>query len=376
MISSMKRPPWDILCVWSPPDVIGGTEISAVQLSRAISLQRVRYHIACIACPKALRFFKTHGLDAFPIGPRETSLIQTIKSGRYHLVETYRENPEIGKIALREGLPFVWKPVVDPLLFKLSRSWPVFTQMHRLAHRTVVLSERFIDSFPAQTRKRLRVIPEGIDCSPFTAFACRNKRRTFRRRMGLAPSTVTIGMAANFTYRKRQIDFVQAARQVIAQHPHVKFLMFGSTFKERHGGSTKLYRLLIEQLIRQLKLKKQIEIHPFYPDRVAIAAGLDLVALPSIGEGHPLTLLEAMAAGKPVLGARSGGTPDLIEHGRNGYLIPPDNPQKLAENILDLIAHPKRCRRFGKSGKQKVGREFNIRLRAQAHEELYEELLG
>jgi glycosyltransferase involved in cell wall biosynthesis len=328
-----------------------------------------------MACPKALRFFKAHGLDAFPIGPQETSLVQTIKSGRYHLVETYRENPQIGEIALQEGFPFIWKPVVDPMLFKLSRSWPLFTQMQQLAHRVVVLSKRFIDSFPTQAQKRLRVIPEGIHCSPFTASACQNKRRTFRRWLGLAPSTVAIGMAANFTYRKRQIDFVQAARWVIARHPHVKFLMFGGTFKERQGGSTKLYRLLIEQFIREFKLKKHIETHSFYPDRVALAAGLDLVVLPSVGEGHPLTLLEAMAAGKPVIGADSGGTPDLIEHGRNGYLIPPDNPRRLAKAILDLMTHPKRRQRFGRSGKQKLHREFNIQLRAPAHEELYAEFL-
>lgn len=372
----MERPLLEILCVWSPPDVIGGTEISAVQLSQAIPSEKVRYHIACMACPQALRFFKAHGLDAFSIELRKAALTRAIKSGRYHLVETYRENPQIGEIAIQEGLPFVWKPVVDPLLFRASGLWTLFTRMHRLAHRVVVLSKRFMDSFPVEARSRLGVIPEGIDCSPFTASACHNKRRIFRRKFGLTPPTVAIGMAANFTYRKRQIDFVQAARQVIARQPHVKFLLLGSTFQERQGGSTKIYRLLIEQLIRQLKLERHIEIHSFHSDRLAIAAGLDLVVLPSVGEGHPLTLLEAMAAGKPVIAADSGGTPDLIEHGRNGYLIPPDNPQRLAQAILDLIEHPKRCQRFGRAGKEKVRREFDIRLRARAYEELYAELLS
>ena len=97
-----------------------------------------------------------------------------------------------------------------------------------------------------------------------------------------------------------------------------------------------------------------------------------MLILPSIAEGLPVTLMEAMACKVPVIATRVCGIPELVEDGVNGFLVPPKDPQKLADAIEILLKDPELCRRFGEEGRRKVEREFNLEKQVRKLIELWE----
>lgn len=361
--------------VWSAADIIGGSEVFAVELAQAMPANRVIYSIACMDTPRVLRFFQQHGLRALPISSNPKELLRLLRSGRFDLVETNRANPRIGEMAIRAGMPFVWNLLADPAFYWLNAlARRFFTAMQEVAYRVVVLSPRFLPHLHGFSSDRVRIIPDGIRWQTFDPGRTQARRAFFRRQFGLGPKTVAIGLPANFLARKGQLELVEAARHVVYRHPEVRFLLFGGSFP---GGKlqSSLYRMLVQEVIRHAGLSKQVRVYPFYPDRVALMAGLDIVAIPSMGEGHSAALLEAMASRKPVIGADAGGTPDLIEPGQTGLLVPPRQPLELAQALLDLLEHPKQAQRMAEAGCQKVAREFDVRRKAQDYLTLYAELI-
>jgi len=106
-----------------------------------------------------------------------------------------------------------------------------------------------------------------------------------------------------------------------------------------------------------------------------ILAASDIVALPSrFGEGCPNALLEAMAAGKPVVAARTGGIPEVVLDGQTGVLVPRENPEALRAALLQLAGDPALRAKLGAAGRDRVAREFPVSKLVQSYEALYSEL--
>lgn len=100
----------------------------------------------------------------------------------------------------------------------------------------------------------------------------------------------------------------------------------------------------------------------------------DVFILPSLSEGLPLSIIEAMAMKKPVIGSMVGGIPELIEDDKNGFLIPPNDPESLADTLLKLYENSSLRESMGSAGREKVEREFDIRKIAPKLERLYQEM--
>lgn len=372
-MAPMKKP-WKILCVSTLPNV-GGTEVLAAELARAFPENEIQYQIGC-ANPsrRLLRFFRQQGIDAFRMGDSTAQIASAIRKRTPDLVESCALTSEVAEAAERAHVPFLWKAVVAPDYFT---SWPWwharFKKIRRSAARIAVISKRLLPQLDGVPASRLRVLSAGVDLTRFKPAEIARKRLSFRRAFRLSPQTPAIGMAAHFVPRKRHSDFILAALKVLKEAPQSRFFLFGDAY--RGAPSTALYRRQIHRLIQHLGLGPSVALHPAFPDRVALAAGLDLAVLPSADEGISMALLDAMAAGTPVIGGNSGGTPDLIEHGRTGTLVEPKRPLDLAEAILVLLKNPRLRRAFGKAGQLKAAREFDIRLRVREHQSLYAELL-
>jgi glycosyltransferase involved in cell wall biosynthesis len=106
-----------------------------------------------------------------------------------------------------------------------------------------------------------------------------------------------------------------------------------------------------------------------------LLAGMDLFVLPSHWEGMPVAILEAMAAGLPVVATAVGGTPEVVEDETTGLLPPPRDPVALAEAISRLLRDPERARRMGEAGRKRVETEFSMDANVRRVEALYEQLL-
>ncbi len=113
-------------------------------------------------------------------------------------------------------------------------------------------------------------------------------------------------------------------------------------------------------------------------DDIRVATALaDIVLMPSIYlDPFPRAVIEAMASGKPVIGTRYGGTPEIVENGVTGYIVNPLHPEEIAEKSLDLLKNPGKAKRFGEVGYERVKSQFSLQSNVQEYVAAYEALLG
>ncbi|MBI4531145.1 MAG: glycosyltransferase, partial [Candidatus Latescibacteria bacterium] len=114
----------------------------------------------------------------------------------------------------------------------------------------------------------------------------------------------------------------------------------------------------------------------YRPDAARLMHALDLFVLPSWSEGLPVTILEAMASGKPVIATSVGGTPEVVVDGETGTLVPPGNPERLAEAILYHLEHPEVSRGMGEKGLERVRSGFSLKRMIDQTFRLYERVLS
>jgi glycosyltransferase involved in cell wall biosynthesis len=129
-------------------------------------------------------------------------------------------------------------------------------------------------------------------------------------------------------------------------------------------------------LAKSLDLTDQVIFTGLLLDSEKIFPFAEFFILPSLWEGMPNAVLEAMAAGKPVVATEVGGVPELVLHGETGILLPPRDPDALARAILDLCTDPVKARTMGEAGRVRVQEHFSIASMLEKTERLYQELLA
>jgi glycosyltransferase involved in cell wall biosynthesis len=135
-------------------------------------------------------------------------------------------------------------------------------------------------------------------------------------------------------------------------------------------------RPAVEEEIRVLGLEPAVELAGDRDDVPDLLASADLFVLSSRSEGLPLSILEAMAAGLPVVASNVGGVPEAVVDGDTGLLVPPSDPQSLATAIGRLLDDPALRRRLGEAGRMRVAEHFDLAAVHQAHLDLYRRALA
>lgn len=166
---------------------------------------------------------------------------------------------------------------------------------------------------------------------------------------------------ARLEKQKGHTYLLQAATAV----PDAKFILAGD-------GSE---RAQLEAQVQTLGLASRVIFLGYRQDIPQLLACCDLVVLPSIFEGLPLVILEAMAASKPVIATRVGGTPEVVRDGETGLLVPPADPAALAQAICALLANPTRAQQLAAAGCALVQQEFLAETLVKRTTHVYEELL-
>ncbi|MCC7360933.1 MAG: glycosyltransferase family 4 protein [Anaerolineales bacterium] len=195
------------------------------------------------------------------------------------------------------------------------------------------------EPYLAGNEEKVVVVGEGADPDVFRgedAFVPSNGR----------PYIVAIG---RLVFKKGFDLLLQALTQVVQAYPDLQLLIAGDG-EERHA---------LEALVRVLKLENHVQFLG-YANRKQIAAylrGCELFVLPSRIEPVGIVVLEAMAAGKPVLVTNVGGVPDLVEHGKSGWMVAPGS-HELAEGICFLLARPDLRRQLAENGHQRLRERF------------------
>jgi len=130
------------------------------------------------------------------------------------------------------------------------------------------------------------------------------------------------------------------------------------------------------RLARDLKISEPVKFLGFRDDIAPLLGVMDLFVLPSIMEGISLTLLEAMAAGKPVVATSVGGNPEVVEDGETGLLVDARDPQGLAEAVGKILSNPQLAQVLGTKGRLRVRERFNGHLMANEYLRLYQVALS
>jgi len=186
--------------------------------------------------------------------------------------------------------------------------------------------------------------------------------------MSQAPPVV--GVVSRLTRLKGLEAFLEAAAIVATRFPAARFLVVGET-----SPDDRAYRTELTTLARQLGVLDRVVFTGLRTDARELLAGLTVSVMPSLNEGLSNVLLESMAAGVPVVATRVGGTPEAIEDGVNGLLVPPGDANALANSICHVLAHPLLAARLGHAARQSATARFSTEQMVRATEQLYESLL-
>ncbi len=209
---------------------------------------------------------------------------------------------------------------------------------------------------------RYRVIHSGIDPKEyFLTLSASGKERKLLKTEGRP----TVLVLSNFKKQKSPLDVVEVAARLILKLPEVLFLWA--------GDGPLLPKA--ELLIRKKGLKPNFELLGWRDDVAKLLAASDILLLTSIFEGLPRVVLQAMAAGKPVVATAVSGTPEAVKEGITGYLNQPHDIQGMAENLYKGLSHPQRARKMGQAGRKALKGTFLIQEMLREIERTYEKTL-
>ena len=180
--------------------------------------------------------------------------------------------------------------------------------------------------------------------------------------LGFTPAGRLLGVIGRLSPQKGITYLIQALPRVLAEYPAVELLVVGDGTERR----------ALEEQVRQAGLAAHVHFLGLRQDIPALFSRLDLFVLPSLFEGLPTVILESMACGVPVVATDIPGTRELVEHGVNGWLVPPRNPALLAQAILNALNDPLACALVKKNGFT-TSQSFTIQAIAVQYENLYAE---
>ena len=232
-----------------------------------------------------------------------------------------------------------------------------------LADRVICVSEGVRASFPSfgVAQRKVRAILNGI-----RPRRVRANRLALRRELGLSSSSRIALTVGRMTEQKGYDRLVRAAPSIVSGAPDIVLVWVGSGPLEAE----------LRAVVREADLEARVRFLGRRRDVPALLAASDLLVLPSRFEGLPLVVLEAMAAGLPVVGTRACGIVEAVVDGETGRLVDGSDIDALADAVLDTVRDPARAERWGQAGRTRVARKFGAARMARETAALYKELLG
>jgi len=238
----------------------------------------------------------------------------------------------------------------------------------RSADRIVMLSERnkqfWLKHYP-DIDSKISIVNNGIvigDARPVSD----ERRRQRRTELGLHPDKYTVGLVTFFKQFKNLPAFVRVARLVIDAGIDAQFVLVGD------GPE----RPAVEKAIADLSVAPYFSLPGTTTDSRRWYEAFDVALMTSdSSEAFPMTLLEAMSVGLPVVATNVAGIPDIVVHGQTGFTAEPTDIQQLAHYLVQLARAPELRQQMGQAGYQRVLTEFNADLMVQRYGQLFEQLM-
>ncbi len=299
-------------------------------------------------------------------------LTRILQRGGYDIVHTHTSKAGyIGRLAARRaGVRILVHTSHGNVFHGYFGRWPtaLFVAMERHAARwsnaLIELTDRSVDECIEHRigeRPQYHVIPSGIDVARFQR--ARARRAETRARYGWPAEALVVGAVARLEPIKGVDTFIRAAVAILSRRHDVRFVIAGE-------GSQ---RNALERLAGPAA--ERIQFLGFQENVADLMAALDLLVVPSRNEGMGRVILEAGAAGVPVVASRVGGIVDVVRDGETGVLVDPDDAEGFVHAIEFLLGEPMRRASFGANASRRVGTHYSELRMVQRIEALYETLL-
>jgi glycosyltransferase involved in cell wall biosynthesis len=192
---------------------------------------------------------------------------------------------------------------------------------------------------------RAVTVHEGIDLAHVAAAP----PAPLHEELWLPHGSPIVGNVAALVAHKGQRHLVDAAALVVRRVPDARFII---------AGAGEL-RESLEHQIRHLGLEKHVLLTGFRPDVLSVLKAFDIFVMSSVTEGLGTSLLDAMACGKPIVATTAGGIPEVVQDGTTGLLVPPRDPQAMADAIVTLLENEPLRRQMGEAGLARVSARFS-----------------
>ncbi len=220
--------------------------------------------------------------------------------------------------------------------------------------------------------EKVSTIYNGIDIDRFNN---QEKACSIRREFGINESCKVIGSVARLSKEKGHVCLLQSAEKILQKYPDVVFLIVGDGPLRQH------LEIKSSEFAKRMHAKGDSSKAPLIFARVrsdmpTIYSLMDIFALPSLTEGLPIALLEAMASQRPVVATEVGAVPKVIKHGRSGLLVQPSDVQALAKSIIELLENPQKGQYLAKNAHEVVKKRFSSQGMAEKYKQVYRKVLG
>jgi glycosyltransferase involved in cell wall biosynthesis len=238
----------------------------------------------------------------------------------------------------------------------------------RSARRLIAVSEAVAESVRRSgviESSKIAVIHNGIDVDRFE----RSRSETVSNSKADFP--ILVGTVGHLAPIKGHDVFVRAAALIAARRRDVRFVIIGED-----KSAQMQYRKALETLVAELNLGGIVEMPGWRDDMPAMLASLTLFVSAARSEPFGLAIVEAMAAGLPIVAAASEGASDIIEHGATGRLVPVDDPVALAQAITDLLNDPAERARLAHNAAHAARECYSLQRMAGDTERVYREALA
>ena len=279
-------------------------------------------------------------------------------------------NPEGGRAALRLGLPHVWhiRELWGPgNPFRLSREGPAFGRyVARYCSKFIANSE----ICAAQIRNwlpegLLEVVPNGIDLTRFHP-----------RPASKETGRIIIGMVGNLTSRSKKHQLFVEAASLVDRNLPIEWRVYGydPSCDGKVAGDS--YVDALHNQLARLGIVNRFRFPGYVTDQAEIMSQIDMLVHPADNESFGRIVVEAMAAGLPVVGARGGGVSEIVKHGTTGLLADPDNARDLAACIEQLARDSLRRRAMGRAGRQRAESYYSMEACRDGVLRVYEQAMA
>jgi len=301
-------------------------------------------------------------------------IYQIIKKNKYDIVHTHSSKPGfLGRIAaVLAGVPIIIHTIhgfpFNDFMHPVVRWFFIFIErfLSYLSDKLITVSRLNLQhalKLKLATSQKLINIYSGIDFSKFNKKIDVTKKR---HDLNIPNNTKVVGLIGRLSYQKGPEYFIQAAQLILQKEDNVLFLLI---------GDGKLREKCVK-LAARLGISSQIKILGFRDDIPELLQVLDIYVLSSRWEGLGRSLTEALYLAKPTVATSVDGVPELVQNKKTGILVPPANPQALAEGVLYLLNDLDKGKKMAHNAKKLVEENFSADKMVSEIDELYQTLIS